>query len=61
VIEFECCECRRHIIAVAARQSPEPPLCAECLFLPGWPDDPRLRAIFNPELEAALMLRGITP
>jgi hypothetical protein len=56
--EFDCLECGRHIVRFApadaglaprfraADKAPE--LCAHCLFLPGWREDPRLVAIFDP-------------
>lgn len=51
-VEFDCCECGRHIIVlVGPPQSiaPEPPLCAACLCLPGSVDDPDLRAVIDPD------------
>ena len=45
--EFDCCECRRHVIVVAGPM-PEPPICAHCLFAPAWFDDPQLRALIDP-------------
>lgn len=48
-IEFICCECGRHIIAVALELLPEPPLCGACLHVPGWFKDPQLRRALDPE------------
>jgi hypothetical protein len=47
--EFDCCECGRHIISYGygSDRPPEPPLCAACLMLPGWPSIPELRKIFG--------------
>jgi hypothetical protein len=47
MVEFDCCECGAHIVAGAAEKPPEPPLCAICLFLPGWQEDPKLREIYG--------------
>lgn len=45
MIEFTCCECRRRVSVVGPgfEKIPEPPLCAACLMLPGWINDPFLR------------------
>jgi hypothetical protein len=51
VIEFDCCECGRHIVAITVEKTPEPPLCAHCLHLPGWHEDPTLRAMLDPEYQ----------
>jgi hypothetical protein len=48
MIEFDCCECGRHIVAVIPDKAPVPPLCAECLTVPGWHEDPKLCAIIDP-------------
>ena len=50
-VEFDCCECGRHIIVLAGPMR-EPPLCAACLCLPGWVDDPELRAAIDPDTPA---------
>lgn len=47
-VEFNCCECGQSIVAVILEVVPEPPLCAHCLHMPGWNDDPYLRSIFAP-------------
>ena len=47
-VEFDCCECRRHIFAVIGDRPPEPPLCAHCTFMPGWHEDPELVRILDP-------------
>lgn len=47
-IEFTCCECQRHIVAIVLDKPPEPPLCMECLHIPGWHEDPKLAATLDP-------------
>jgi hypothetical protein len=52
--EFVCRGCRRLIFSFP----PDSPavsqgLCGMCVSLPGWFDDPELRDILDPELEAA--------
>lgn len=49
MVEFDCCECGRHIVAIVAEKVPEPPLCAECIHLPGWHEDPVLVVLIDPE------------
>ena len=49
MIEFDCCECRQHVVAIVAEKAPEPPLCALCVSLPGWHEDPKLRRLFMRE------------
>jgi hypothetical protein len=49
MVEFNCCECKRHIVAVGLEKIPQPPLCAVCIFLPSWFEDQRLRAMLDPE------------
>lgn len=46
--EFDCCECRSHIVLIAGDR-PEPPLCAMCQSLPGWFRDPQLRELLDPD------------
>ena len=46
-VEFVCCECGRHIVAIAEDKPPTPPLCAACLMMPGWQDIPEIRAIID--------------
>jgi hypothetical protein len=43
--EFVCCECKRHVSVTGPgfEKTPEPPLCAACLMMPGWTGDPLLR------------------
>jgi hypothetical protein len=53
--EFDCIECRRHIVRFSepvrtAGHDPAPALCAECLHIPGWYKDSNLRRIFDPEM-----------
>ncbi len=45
--EFDCAECGFHIIDVSGLVR-DPPLCMHCLYLPGWFNDPKLCAIFDP-------------
>lgn len=52
MIEFDCCECTTHVVDVIRDKPPEPPLCALCLHLPGWHEDPKLRAILGRHLVA---------
>lgn len=53
MIEFDCCECGLHVVAIVAERLPEPPLCAWCLFRPGWHEDAQLVKIIDPEREGA--------
>lgn len=46
--EFVCSECGQHIISYGTRS--EFCLCATCIFLPGWHQDPELRAKLGPNL-----------
>jgi hypothetical protein len=48
--EFDCIECGRHIIRLAAPPN-QPKFCAECLMIPGWHTDPKLRKILDPDYE----------
>lgn len=50
MVEFDCCECRAHVVAIIPDKAPEPPLCATCLSLPGWHEDPHLRAVMGQHL-----------
>lgn len=49
MIEFDCCECNRHIVAIVLDKPPEPPLCAACLTIPGWHEDAVIAKIIDPE------------
>jgi hypothetical protein len=49
MIQFECCECHQHVIAIVLDKPPEPPLCALCIAMPSWFEDPKLVAMFAPE------------
>jgi len=51
-VEFDCCECGRHIVAVCLDIVPCPPLCAHCIALPSWFEDPQLVRIIDPEWES---------
>ena len=48
MVEFDCCECGHHIIAIVAEKAPEPPLCATCIALPYWFENPDLVKIIDP-------------
>lgn len=50
MIEFDCCECRAHVVDVIKEAPPEPPLCATCLHMPGWYEDPALRRTLGAHL-----------
>ena len=47
-VEFDCCECGVHVVRCDGHL-PDPRLCAECLMLPGWAEDPKLRSILRPD------------
>jgi hypothetical protein len=50
--EFNCAACGRHVIRWCwSISAPAPELCAECIFLPGWYRDERLRRIIDPDYE----------
>lgn len=49
MIEFDCCECKQHVVAIVAEKPPEPPLCALCVAMPGWHEDAALRVMFGYE------------
>ena len=46
--EFDCMECGQHIVRIVADPH-MPPLCAHCIFIPGWFRHPNLRALLAPE------------
>lgn len=48
-VDFTCAECGRLICAIVLEATPEIPLCAHCVALPGWHEDPELRRIFGVE------------
>lgn len=48
--EFDCDDCGQHIVALALDVPPNPALCAECVHLPGWFEDPVLRKMLAPYL-----------
>ena len=52
IAEFRCCECRRLIVRLGVTAPPDPRLCAECLFIPGWFNDPVLRRRLDPDYRA---------
>lgn len=52
MVEFDCTDCGRHIIAITEDKPPEGPFCATCLHLPGWFRDPVLRKMFDPDMPA---------
>lgn len=45
--EFDCAECRRHVIKMIATPVLYP-LCAQCQFTPGWFEDDAIRAVIDP-------------
>ncbi len=51
--EFVCCECKQRIIAITGKEQATFDLCAQCLCLPGWFEDPKLAEILHwqPEKE----------
>lgn len=46
--EFDCIECGRHIIRIISELN-TPKLCAMCMHLPGWFNDPLLVHITHNE------------
>ena len=46
--EFDCVECGQHVIQFGADLD-RPALCANCMTLPGWFNEPELRRILDPE------------
>lgn len=46
--EFVCVECGSPIWRAIPLTPTEPRLCAACVMVPGWIDDPRLRAVLDP-------------
>jgi hypothetical protein len=45
--EYDCSECGRHIVNILG---PVPfDLCATCISLPGWMDDPELVLVLDPD------------
>lgn len=50
MIEFDCCECQGHIVDIVRDAPPEPPLCATCIAIPGWHEEPELRRMLGPHL-----------
>jgi hypothetical protein len=51
VIEFDCADCGRHIV-LGVVAAPADGLCAHCRWWPGWPDQPVLRHMIDPEDDA---------
>jgi hypothetical protein len=47
--EFICTECGAHVITIVEDKPPYGAICAHCLHMPGWFNDPQLVAIFDPE------------
>ena len=52
--EFDCSECRRHIVSICG---PRPAVdgsdrCAACMSIPGWFNEPELRRILDPDGDA---------
>lgn len=46
--EFDCTECERRIVQLGGPIN-EFRLCAACLALPGWFNDPYLRRVIDPD------------
>lgn len=46
-VEFDCCECGVHVVQMI-EPAPDPRLCCHCLHMPGWYDNPELRAALDP-------------
>lgn len=44
--EFTCVKCGQHIVEVVHMPG-RPAICAICIHLPGWQDDPQLKEIFS--------------
>lgn len=53
MIEFDCCECHGLIIAIALDAPSVPPLCAVCICVASWFEDPALVKSCDFEGEAA--------
>lgn len=49
-IEFDCAECGEHIISISHSHFP---LCAKCVYMPGWFKLPEVRAILAPDHDGA--------
>lgn len=45
-VEFDCVECGRSIIRIVSTDTER--LCAECLWLPGWFNEPEIAALLDP-------------
>jgi hypothetical protein len=45
--DFTCCECGAPVSDFTRDKPPEPPLCAICVWVPGWTAYPELLAIFG--------------
>jgi DNA-directed RNA polymerase subunit RPC12/RpoP len=44
---FDCVECGRHVLRFAP--APDVKLCANCVSMPGWFEDPEVCALFDPD------------
>jgi hypothetical protein len=47
-VEFDCGDCGMHVVQIVGEVVPNPALCAECIALPGWFNDPQLRKMLDP-------------
>jgi len=47
MFEFNCVECGVLVVDCTNEKQRNPPLCATCLFLPGWHEDRELRCTFG--------------
>ena len=46
---FTCRECGR--LVITRGQLPDPPLCALCITLPGWHENPEIQVRLDPSLD----------
>lgn len=53
MIEFDCSECGRHIVAIVVDEIPEAGLCALCVALPSWHESFEYRRVFGEAAGAA--------
>lgn len=49
MIEFDCEECGRNVIAVVEDKPRVPAICSVCTYVPKWYDDLNLVRIIDPE------------
>lgn len=46
--EFDCAECGIHVVRIVEHPNEQITLCAFCLSVPGWFNDPQLAKTFDP-------------